>query len=204
MFDKLKYRFQERWYNFMESSFLERFRSRYDVLSERDKNLLKKGLLAFAIFVFLWMMLSFVSGISKKEQSIEEAIDAITKVEELNDFVSVNKIELQKRKSETSTSKYVSLTDLIDKQQVAALINPEALVSPIKETPKKDVEKGKYVENSAVVKYKKITIRQLSKLLSGIEKNETFALVSYLKIKRTVDDIRYIDVEFEVIARTPK
>jgi len=160
--------------------------------------------LAFALFIFLWILISFVSGISKKEQSIEEAIDAITKVEELNDFVSVNRIELQKRKSETSTSKYVSLVDLIDKQQVAALINPEALASPIKETPKKEIEKGKYVENSAVVKYSKITIRQLSKLLSGIEKNETFASISYLKIKRRTDDIRYIDVEFEVTARAPK
>ena len=203
MFEKLKYRFQGWWYNFLESPLLEKFRSRYESLSERDKKLLKNGMILLFVFIFLWIMMSFVSGISKKEQEIEEARDAIGKVEDLNYFVAVNRAELQKKKSETSGSKYVSLTDLIEKQQISSLINPEARIE-LKETPKKDIEKGKYVENSATVQYSKITIRQLVKLLSGIENNEAFAVVSFLKVKRRTDDIRYIDVEFEVVARTPK
>ncbi len=203
MFDKIKYRFQEWWYNFTESVFLEKLRSRYDALSPRDKKLLKNGLVALAVFILVWIMMSMLSGISEKELKIEEARSTITELDVLNDFVEANKLELQKRRSETSGSKYVSLTDLIEKQQVAALINPETRID-LKETPKKDVEKGKFVENIATVKYEKITIRQLVKLLSGIEKNEVFAVISSLKIKRRVDDIRYIDVEFEVLARTPK
>ena len=203
MFDKLKYRFQEWWYNFMESAFLEKLLSRYEALSERDKKLLKNGFILFVVIIFIWIMISFVSGISKKEESINEIRNTIAKVEELNDFVSENRAELQKRKSETSGSKYVSLMDLVEKQQVSSLINPETRVD-LKETPKKDIEKGKYVESRANVKYEKINIRQLAKLLSGIEKNETFAVISSLKVKRRIDDIRYIDVEFEVIARTPK
>jgi len=203
MFDKIKYRFQEWWYNFTESVFLEKLRSRYDALSPRDKKLLKNGLVALAVFILVWTMMSMLSGISEKELKIEEARSTITELDVLNDFVEANKLELQKRRSETSGSKYVSLTDLIEKQQVAALINPETRID-LKETPKKDVEKGKFVENIATVKYEKITIRQLVKLLSGIEKNEVFAVISSLKIKRRVDDIRYIDVEFEVLARTPK
>jgi len=203
MFDKIKYRFQEWWYNFTESVFLEKLRSRYDALSPRDKKLLKNGLIALAVFILVWIMMSMLSGISEKELKIEEARSTITELDVLNDFVEANKLELQKRRSETSGSKYVSLTDLIEKQQVAALINPETRID-LKETPKKDVEKGKFVENIATVKYEKITIRQLVKLLSGIEKNEVFAVISSLKIKRRVDDIRYIDVEFEVLARTPK
>ncbi len=203
MFDKIKYRFQEWWYNVTESVFLEKIRSRYDALSPRDKKLLKNGLIALAIFILVWIMMSMLSGISEKELKIEEARSTITELDVLNDFVEANKLELQKRRSETSGSKYVSLTDLIEKQQVAALINPETRID-LKETPKKDVEKGKFVENIATVKYEKITIRQLVKLLSGIEKNEVFAVISSLKIKRRVDDIRYIDVEFEVLARTPK
>ncbi len=203
MFDKIKYRFQEWWYNFTESVFLEKLRSRYDALSPRDKKLLKNGLIALAIFILLWIMMSMLSGISEKELKIEEARSTITELDILNDFVEANRLELQKRRSETSGSKYVSLTDLIEKQQVAALINPETRID-LKETPKKDVEKGKFVENIATVKYEKITIRQLVKLLSGIEKNEVFAVISSLKIKRRTDDIRYIDAEFEVLARTPK
>ncbi len=203
MFDKIKYRFQEWWYNFTESVFLEKLRSRYDALSPRDKKLLKNGLIALAVFILVWIMMSMLSGISEKELKIEEARSTIAELDVLNNFVESNRLELQKRRSETSGSKYVSLTDLIEKQQVAALINPEARID-LKETPKKDVEKGKFVENIATVKYEKITIRQLVKLLSGIEKNEIFAVISSLKIKRRVDDIRYIDAEFEVLARTPK
>ncbi len=203
MFDNLKYKIQELWYNLKESPTVEKFRSRYDSLSERDKKLLSSGLKGLFVFILLWILFSFASGISQKERDIDEARRVMLKVDELNDFVSANRVELQKKKSETSGSKYVSLTDLIEKQQVASLINPEARTE-LKETPKKDVEKGKYVENTASVKYSKITIRQLVKLLSGIEKNEIFAVVSSLKIKRRTDDIRYIDVEFEVLARTPK
>lgn len=203
MFDNLKYKLQEMWYNLRESPTVEKIRARYDSLSERDKKLLKNGLKGLVVFILIWVTFSFASGISQKERDIEEARRVILKVDALNDFVNANKAELQKKKSETSGSKYVSLTDLIEKQQAASLINPEARTE-LKETPKKDVDKGKFVENTALVKYSKITIRQLVKLLSGIEKNEVFAVISSLKVTRRTDDIRYIDAEFEVLARTPK
>ena len=203
MFETIKYKLQEIWFSFLNNPNIERIQGWYNTLSTRDKKLVRIGLLFLALLFVLNMFYSFLNGISSKQTNIEQSIKVIAKLDDLNDFMAANAGELQKKKTDTVSSKYVSLMDLVDRQQAAALIQPESRTD-IKETPKKEVEKGKYYENSASVKYEKISIRQLTKLLAGIEKEENFARISSLKIIRRTDDIRYIDATFEVVARSPR
>jgi hypothetical protein len=163
----------------------------------------KAGAIFLAVLLSFYIVSSFLTGVSKKQEDIEETITVLQKLDNLNDYMQANSMELQKKKTDTLGSKYVSLIDLIDRQQAAAFIKPEARAD-IKETAKKEVEGGKYYENSAEVKYDKISIRQLAKLLAGIEKNENFARIESLKITRRTDDIRYINAVFNVVARSPK
>ena len=203
MFDNIKYKIQELWFDFLNNPNVEKARAWYESLSSRDRTMLKVGVGFFALLLSLYVLSSFVTAISDKETNIDEMIQVTKKLDDLNDFMQVNSAELQKKKTETLVGKYVSLMDLVDQQQAAAFIKPESRTD-IKETPKKEVEKGKYYESSAEVKYSKISIRQLTRLLSGIEKNENFARIDSLKITRRTDDIRYIDAVFEVVARSPK
>jgi hypothetical protein len=203
MFENIKYRLQEMWFTFLNNPNVEKLHAWYQVLPSRDKRMLKMGVLFFCALLSFYVLSSFMSSISQKQENIEEMITIIRKLDDLNDFMQVNAPELQKKKTDTVESKYVSLMDLVDKQQAAALIKPESRTD-IKESSKKEVAGGKYYENNAEVKYSKISIRQLAKLLNGIEKNESFARIDSLKITRRTDDIRYIDVIFEVVARSPK
>ena len=203
MFESIRYRLQELWFTFLNNPNVERVQAWYQTLPSRDRRMLKVGFAFLAGLLSLYVISSFLTGISTKQQNIEEMITVAQKIDDLNEIMQANSMELQKKKTDTLDSKYVSLIDLVEKQQAAALIKPEARLD-IKETPKKEVDGGKSYENSAEVKYEKISIRQLAKLLSGIEKNENFAKIDSLRIVRRADDIRYIDASFAVVARTPK
>jgi hypothetical protein len=203
MFENIKYRLQELWFTFLNNPNVEKVQAWYQTLPSRDRRMLKVGLVFLAMVLSLYVISSFLTGISTKQENIVEMITVTQKLDDLNEFMQANSMELQKKKTDTLDSKYVSLIDLVEKQQAAALIKPESRLD-IKETPKKEIDKGKTYENSAEVKYEKISIRQLTKLLAGIEKNENFAKIDSLKITRRTDDIRYIDASFDVVARTPK
>jgi len=203
MFDSVKYRLQEMWFTFLNNPNVERVQAWYQTLPSRDRRMLKVGFAFLAGLLSVYVLSSFLTGISTKQENIGEMITVAQKLDDLNEFMQANVMELQKKKTDTLDSKYVSLIDLVEKQQAAAFIKPESRLD-IKETPKKEVEKGKFYENSAEVKYEKISIRQLAKLLAGIEKNENFAKIDSLKITRRTDDVRYIDASFDVVARTPK
>lgn len=203
MFENIKYKLQDLWFTFLNNPYVEKVQAWYQALPSRDRRMFKAAAVFFAVLLSLYIISSFLTGISKKQDNIEETITVLQKLDDLNDYMQANSLELQKKKTDTLGSKYVSLIDLIDKQQASAFIKPEARMD-IKESAKKEVEGGKYYENSAEVKYDKISIRQLAKLLAGIEKNENFARIESLKITRRTDDIRYINVVFNVVARSPK
>ena len=203
MFENIKYRLQELWFTFLNNPNVERVQTWYQTLPSRDRRMLEVGAVFLAGLITVYVLSSFLTGISTKQENIEEMISVTQKLDDLNEFMQANSMELQKKKTDTLDSKYVSLIDLVEKQQAAALIKPESRLD-IKETSKKEVDGGKSYENSAEVKYEKISIRQLAKLLTGIEKNENFAKIDSLKITRRTDDIRYIDASFDVVARTPK
>lgn len=203
MFDSIKYRLQDLWFTFLNNPYVEKAQAWYQTLPSRDRRMFKAGAIFLAVLLSFYIVSSFLTGVSKKQEDIEETITVLQKLDNLNDYMQANSMELQKKKTDTLGSKYVSLIDLIDRQQAAAFIKPEARAD-IKETAKKEVEGGKYYENSAEVKYDKISIRQLAKLLAGIEKNENFARIESLKITRRTDDIRYINAVFNVVARSPK
>ena len=203
MFESVKYRLQEMWFTFLNNPYVEKAQAWYQTLPSRDRRMFKAGIVFFAILISFYVINSFLTDISKKQENIEETITVLQKLDDLNDYMQANSMELQKKRTDTLGSKYVSLIDLIDKQQAAAFIKPETRTD-IKETAKKEVEGGKYYENSSEVKYEKISIRQLAKLLSGIEKNENFARIESLKITRRTDDIKYINASFNVVARSPK
>jgi hypothetical protein len=203
MFENIKYRLQDLWLTFLNNPYVEKVQSWYQSMPSRDRRMFKVGVVFVALLISFFVISSFLTGISEKQQNLEETITVLQKLDDLNDYMQTNAAELQKKKTDTIGSKYVSLIDLIDKQQASAFIKPEARTD-IKETAKKEVEGGKFYENSSEVKYEKISIRQLAKLLAGIEKNENFARIESLKITRRTDDIRYINASFNVVARSPK
>ncbi|MEI6080470.1 MAG: hypothetical protein WCQ53_07540 [bacterium] len=202
MFDDIKYKIQEKWTAFIGNSFFENLRIKYESLPAREQRLIKVSSIGLAIFLILYMVYSMMMGISQKESKINEAVGMAQKLDELNDYVTANDVILKKKKK-TAATKYVSLYDLVNGQEIAAKIMPESRVE-IKEQPRKEVKGAKFLENTANVKYSKISIKQLKELLLGIETNESTAKIVSLKITRRTDDIRYIDAEFEVISRTAK
>jgi hypothetical protein len=202
MFDDLKYKIQEKWIDFIGNPFFEGIRAKYDSLPRREQRLVKVGSIFIVIFIVLYIFYSISESISEKQEKIEESTRIIQKLDELNDYIADNDTLIKARRR-SATAKYVSLFDLVEKQEVQAQIKPESRVE-LKEEPRKEVKGQKYTENLASVKYKKITIRQVKNLLLGIESNEVSAKIASLKIKRNEDDKRYVDVEFEVLSRTDK
>jgi len=202
--EDIKYQIQEKWISFMENPFFERIKSWYEALPKREQKLVKVVTIGVITVILFNVLYSLMARISDREDQIDDTISVIKKIDELNEFMIANEAELQKRKSNTLENKYVSLTDLVDKQQALAFIRPDSRVGEIKESLKKEVEGGKFYEGTADAKYNKITIRQLTKLLAGIEKNENMAKIASLKIARRTDDIKYIDAEFQIVTRTPK
>jgi hypothetical protein len=202
MFDDLKFKFQEKWTDFIGNPFFENIRIKYESMPSREQRLIKAGSIALAIFLVLYIFYSMFSGLAQKEKSIDESIGIMQQLDELNDYVAANDSVL-KNKKKMSTTKYVSLYDLIEKQEIAAKVKPESRVE-IDEKPRKDVKGAKFVENEASAKYSKITIKQLKELLLGIETNEGSAKITAMKVTRRADDIRYLDVEFDVVSRTVK
>ena len=200
MFDDLKFKIQEKWTDFIGNPFFENIRIRYESLPAREQRLLKLSSVGLSVFLVLYLFYSMVSGILQKENYIKDTVVTMQKLDELNDYVASNDFIL-KNKKKTSTTKYVSLYDLIDQHEITAKIKPESRVE-IKEQPRKDVKGAKFTENSATVKYTNITIKQLKDLLLGIETDESSAKIPSIKIKRKADDVRYLEVEFDVISRT--
>ncbi|MFH1223100.1 MAG: hypothetical protein V1647_02000 [Pseudomonadota bacterium] len=203
-FEDIKYQFQEKWQNFLENPVFDRMKSWYEALPKREQRLLRMVLIGVIVLVFINIVYSFTTGISDKENDIDDSIAIARKLDDLNEFMVTNDAELQKKKIELSGGKYISLIDLLDKQQTAAFIKSDSRVGEVKESLKKEVEGGKYYESVADVKYSKITIRQLTKLLFGIEKSESMVKIASIKINRRTDDVRYIDAEFQIVARSPK
>jgi hypothetical protein len=202
MFDDLKFKFQEKWTDFIGNPFFENIRLKYEAMPTREQRMIKVGSISLAVFLVLYIFYSMFAGLSVKEKSIDESISIMQQLDELNDYVAANDSVL-KNKKKVATTKYVSLYDLVEKQEIAAKIKPESRVE-IKEKPRKDVKGAKFTENEASAKYNKVTIKQLKELLLGIETNEGTAKISALKITRRTDDIRYLDVEFDVVSRTVK
>jgi len=200
MFDDLKFKIQEKWTDFIGNPFFENIRIRYESLPAREQRLLKLSSIGLSIFLVVYIFYSMLSGIILKENYIKETVVTMQTLDELNDYVSSNDFIL-KNKKKTAATKYVSLYDLIDQHEITAKIKPESRVE-IKEQPRKDVKGAKFTENTATVKYTGITIKQLKDLLLGIETDESSAKIPSIKIKRKSDDIRYLDVEFDVISRT--
>lgn len=202
MFDDLKFKIQEKWTDFIGNPFFESLRIRYESLPSREQRLLRVSTIGFLIFLFLYIFYSMLAGISQKENSIKESVVIMEKLDELNDYVASNDFILKKKKK-NGISKYVSLYDLVDRQEVFAKIKPESRID-LKEQARKEVKGSKFTESMATVKYNKITIKQLKDLMLGIETDESSAKIPALKITRRVDDIRYIDAEFDIISRTAK
>ncbi len=202
MFEDLKYKLQEKWIDFIGNPLFESIRMKYGALPNRERRLVKTGGILFVLFIVFYIFSSVFSSISEKQEEIKKSALVIQRLDELNNYISENDTLIKARRR-SPTAKYVSLFDLIEKQEAQSKIKPETRVE-LKEEPRKEVKGQKYIENLALVKYKKITIRQLKNLLLGIESNEVSAKVDSLDIKRNPDDKRYIDVEFEVISRIDK
>ncbi|MEI6092997.1 MAG: hypothetical protein WCQ47_04855 [bacterium] len=202
MFDDLKFKIQERWTDFIGNPFFESLRIRYESLPSREQHLLKIATIGFIIFLILYMFYSVLYGISQKENTIKDSVVIMEKLDELNDYVASNDFIL-KKKRKGGISKYVSLYDLVDKQEIVAKIKPESRID-IKEQPRKEIKGAKFTESIATVKYSKITIKQLKDLMLGIETDESSAKIPTLKITRRIDDTRYLDAEFDIISRAAK
>ena len=94
------------------------------------------------------------------------------------------------------------MTSVIEKQQLASFIKQDSRVD-IRETSSLSKNKKQTIRK-ALLKYKKITIRQLIRFIFGIEHNIENARVSMLKIKKNYADGRYIDVEFDIISESER
>ena len=200
MLDDLRFKIQEKWTDFIGNPFFESLRIRYESLPAREQRLLKLSSIGLSVFLVFYVFYSMIYGVIQKENSIKETVAVIQKLDELNDYVASNDFILKNKKKQSS-GKYVSLYDLIDQHEITAKIKPESRLE-IKEQPRKDVKGSKFIENVATVKYTNITLKQLKDLLLGIETDESSAKIPSLKITRRTDDIRYIDVEFDVLSRT--
>jgi len=202
MFDDLKYKLQGYWNNFIGNPFFENIRIKYGSLPSREQRLIKYATIGLGVFIVFYILYSMSAGLSEKEKTIDESVVILQKLDELNNYITSNEY-LIKKKKKASTSKYVSLVDLVEKQEIAAKIKIDSRVD-LKELPRKEVKGAKYTENSAAVKYDKLTIKQIKALLLGIETGEASAKINALKITRRTDDIRYLNIEFEIISRIAK
>ncbi|MBN1114020.1 MAG: hypothetical protein JXA66_01630 [Oligoflexia bacterium] len=201
--DSIKFKAQEVWSAVVSSETVEKLRTAYDGLPEREQLIVKISAAAIMLFIFFNIIYSVLAMISEREDVIKEMAVISRELDELDDLIKKSKTQMRKMKKLSMETKYISLLDIVERQQTAAMIKPASRID-LKESPRKEVEGGKYYENTANVQYNKITIRQLSRLLFGIEQNGISTKISSLKIKTRFDDDRYIDVEFEVVARTPK
>jgi hypothetical protein len=202
MFEDLKYKIQEKWTDFIGNPFFESIRLKYEALPRREQRLIKASSIFFIVFIIFYGFYSVLDSISEKQEEIKESVLIIQKLDDLNNYISEHD-SLIKSRRKNPTAKFVSLFDLVEKQELQAKIKPESRVE-LKEEPRKELKGQKYIENSALVKYKKVTIRELKNLLLGIESNEVSAKIDSLKIKRNPDDKRYVDAEFEVVSRVDK
>jgi hypothetical protein len=200
MFDVIKDKISDLVITISDNPFVEKIRSTYYGLPEREQLIVKVIGVVVGILIFFNIVYSVMSGISEREDRIGKMTEIVMQLDKLNDMVSQNQSELMKLKKLSKSSMNVSLFEIIEKQQNAANIKAQP---DINETPKKEVE-GKFFESNASVKYERITIRQLTNLLYGIEQNGIATKITFLKVKTRFDDNRYIDVEFNVTARVPK
>ena len=203
MFNGIKDKLSEYLGDIKENPFVENVFSYYEALSEKDQFIVKIIGSSIVVIIFFNIFFSVFSSLSNKESELNQLTLINANVDQLNSFVKLNKQKFNKIRSESMSKRFVSLLDIVEKQQIMASIKPDSRID-LKENPRKIINDGKQYENTADVKYNKITIRQLVKLLYGIEKSGLSIKIRSLKIKRRYEDIRYLDAEFAVIARTPK
>lgn len=186
-----------------ENPFYENILAYYESLSERDKSIAKIVSASILLIVIFNILFSVLNNLNNKETELTKLTTINQNVDKLNNLIKLNKQKFNKEKSDSMGKRFISLLDVVEKQQILASIKPESRLD-LKENPRREVDDGKQYENTADVKYNKITIRQLVKLLSGIEKSGLSVKIDSIKIVRKYDDIRYLDVDFSVLARTPK
>lgn len=186
-----------------ENPIYENLLAYYESLSDRDKSIVKIVSASIILIIILNILFSVLSNLNTKEAELTKLTTINQNVDKLNNIIKLNKQKFNKEKSDSMNKRFISLLDVVEKQQILASIKPESRID-LKENPRREVDDGKQYENTADVKYNKITIRQLVKLLSGIEKSGISVKIDSLKIVRKYDDIRYLDVDFSVLARTPK
>ena len=116
MFDSIKYRLQDLWFTFLNNPYVEKAQAWYQTLPSRDRRMFKAGAIFLAVLLSFYIVSSFLTGVSKKQEDIEETITVLQKLDNLNDYMQANSMELQKKKTDTLGSKYVSLIDLIDRR----------------------------------------------------------------------------------------
>jgi hypothetical protein len=199
MFDSIKEKLKGVWYLILESPLAELISSKYSELSEREKKILIFGSVFLGLFLVFYVLQGVYIDIDDKKNNLKD-LKVIS--QDLDELAYISKLNNRGKRGEGFSSKFVSLVDLIEKQSSSALVKIESKES-IKETPRVETKDRKFYESRATAKYNMVTIRQLKRLLMGIELND-FCSVTSLKIKRNTKDTRYIDVEFEVTSRTPK
>lgn len=203
MFNAISDKIKEIFASIKENPFYENVLAYYEALSERDKIIAKIVSASVLFIIIINVLFSVLSNLSIKENELTKLTMINQNVDKLNNLIKLNKQKFNKEKSDSLSKRFISLLDVVEKQQVISSIKPDSRID-LKENPRREVDDGKQYENTADVKYSKITIRQLVKLLSGIEKSGISVKVNSLKIIRKYDDIRYLDVDFSVTARTPK
>jgi hypothetical protein len=186
-----------------ENPLVDNVYSYYESLAERDKSIVKIVLIVVVFFVSFNVLFNIYSGLSNKEQELRQLTQINENLNNLNTLIRLNRQKYNQTRRDAASRRVVSLLDIIDRQQITANIKPESRID-LKETPRREVDQGRYYENTAEVKYQKITIRQLVRLLNGIEQSGASIKVSSIRIKRRYDDIRYLDSDFIVQARTVK
>lgn len=203
MFNAIKDKLLEYWTEIKENQFVENILAYYEALSEKDKTIVKVISSLVVAIIFFNILFSVFSSLSSKETELKQLTLINENVDKLNNFIKLNKQKFNKIRNDSMSKKFISLLDVVEKQQIMASIKPDSRID-LKENPRREVNDGKQYENTADVKYNKISIRQLVKLLYGIEKSGMSIKISSLKILRRYEDIRYLDAEFSVTARTPK
>jgi len=203
MFSKIKEKILDIFTLIKENPIVDNIYSYYEALAEKEKSIVKI-ILIIIVFLFSFNILfSVYSSVNNKETELKKLTLINDNLNSLNRLIRLNRQKFNQSRRDAASRRVVSLLDIIDRQQIMSNIKPESRID-LKETPRREVNQGKYYENTAEVKYHKITIRQLVRLLNGIEQSGANVKISSIKIKRRYDDIRYLDADFIVQARTVK
>jgi len=186
-----------------ENPFVDNIYSYYEALAEKEKNIVKIIIFIITFLISFNILFSVYKSVNNKENELKNLTQINENLNNLNTLIRLNRQKFNQTRRDAASRRVVSLLDIIDRQQIMSNIKPESRID-LKETPRREVNQGKYFENTAEVKYHKVTIRQLVRLLNGIEQSGASIKISSIKIKRRYDDIRYLDADFTVQARSLK